>query len=159
MPRESPAAWLVTAIRSGDWVIPSWFQTAEEQEAAASQAQETSARERTLREKAAELESREAAEQRRRMEGELGVGERTRELWERVKALLTERREFSPVLYSAFLLPLNGGTATITTPVQFYCQQLERHSDALKRAIQEVSGKPIEALKVTHFQPATAPDG
>lgn len=159
VPQESPAAWLVTAIRSGDWVIPSWFQTAEEQEAAASQVQKTSARERTLREKAAELESREAAEQRRRMEGELGVGERTREHWERAKLLMAEWGEFSPVFYSAFLLPLNGGTATITTPVQFYCQQIERHSDVLKRAIQEVSGRPIETLEVTHFQPAAAPDG
>jgi hypothetical protein len=156
VPQESPAAWLVTAIRSGDWVIPSWFQTPEEEGAAATQAQHTNARERTLREKAAELESREAAEQRRRMEGELGVGERTREHWERVKLLMGEWGEFSPVFYSAFLLPLNGATATITTPVQFYCQQIERHSDALKRAIQDVCGKPIEALEVRHFEPGPA---
>lgn len=159
IPQESPAAWVVSAIRSGDWVIPSWFRTPEEEKAAVAREQAADAMVRTARERAIAEAQSEAMAQRRRMEEKLGVGDRTREYWERAKLLLEQWGEFSPVFYSAFLLPLKGRTATIATPVQFYCQQLERNADALKRAIQEVSGKPIETLKVIHFQPDTGPDG
>ena len=73
-----------------------------------------------------------------------------------MKALLTERAEFSIAFHSAFLLPLNGRTATIATPVQFYCQVIEQRADALRTALSEVSGKEIETIEVRLFEPTAA---
>ena len=88
-----------------------------------------------------EREQHEAEEQRRAVERELGVGERTRETWEAVKALLQEREEFSIAFHSTFLLPLNGRMATLATAVPFFSKMIEKHSDALRAALTEVSGR------------------
>jgi hypothetical protein len=90
----------------------------------------------------------------------LGVGERASELWDQVKSLLETRRESSVALHSAFLLPLNGRTATIVTPIQFFAQVIEKRADIIRGAIEEVSGQRIERLEVklsefTHEQAQT----
>jgi hypothetical protein len=148
MPRESPGAWIVTAIKSGDWVIPDWFQTPEEEAVLAVERTKAFETERRQREEEAERESQKARAERKAMEVALGVGERASELWEQVRALLEARRESSIALHSAFLLPLNGRIATIATPVQFFAQVIERRADIIRRAIEEVSGQQIERLEV-----------
>ena len=157
VPDESPAAWLVSAIRSGDWVIPSWFQTPEERQAEVAERKKLAEEDAKRRQADLEREQREAEEQRRAVERKLGVGERTRETWEAVKALLEEREQFSIAFHSTFLLPLNGRTATLATTVPFFSKMIEKHSDALRAALTEVSGREIDAIAVEVFEPtATA---
>lgn len=110
--------------------------------------------ERQRQAEAAETERQAAEEQRSAMEAQLGVGERTRALWEQVKSVLNERQEFSLAFHSAFLLPLNGRRVTIATPIQFYCQAIEKRTGVLKQAIEEVSGKQLEAIEVRFIEPA-----
>ena len=158
IPQESPAAWLVSAIRSGDWVIPSWFHTPEEQQAAAAAQEKVAEEDGKRRQADLEREQHEAEEQRRAVERELGVGERTRETWEAVKALLQEREEFSIAFHSTFLLPLNGRVATLATAVPFFSKMIEKHSDALRAALREVSGREIDTIAVQVFEPTTTTD-
>jgi len=156
VPQESPAAWIVSAIRSGDWVIPGWFQTPEEQAAAAAEKGKAAEAERRKREAQLEQERQEAEDQRRAIETQLGVGERTRDTWERVKELLVEREEFSIAYHSAYLLPLNGRVATVATSIPFFRDVIQKHIDGLRMALSEVSGKEIETIEVRLFEPAAA---
>ncbi len=153
MPHESPAAWIVTAIRSGDWVIPDWFQTPEEQAAAAAQEVQLVEAERRRRDEEAELERRKAEQQRRAVESELGVGESTRETWERVQDLLRDTEHFSVAFLGSHLLPLNGRVATVVTSAPFFREVIEKRAEALCSVISEVSGKNIEVVEVKLFQP------
>lgn len=153
VPQESPATWIVSAIRSGDWVIPSWFQTPEEQAATAAEKGKAAEDERTSREAQLEQERQEAEDQRRAVEAQLGVGERTRDTWERVKELLRERDEFSIAFHSAYLMPLNGRMATLATSIPFFREVIEKRADALCSVISEVSGREIEVVEVKLFQP------
>ena len=158
MPRESPAAWIVTAIRSGDWVIPDWFQTPEEQKAVAAQQVQLDKEEQRRQDEQADIERQRAEEQRRAVETELGIGERTRDTWERVKELLREKDQFSVAFYSSYLLPLNGRVATVAASVPFFCEVIEKHASDLRAVISEVSGKNIEAIEVRFIEPAATGD-
>lgn len=138
LPHESPAAWVVAAIRSEDWVIPEWFQT--EEEAARDAAQ-------FVKEKGAELEAQREAEMRQcrrirsSIETELGIGEGTRNIWERTKDRLAELDKMSPALHSAYLLPIRGKTATIVTPVPLFCEYIQRILPTIRDIIREISEK------------------
>lgn len=156
VPQESPAAWIVSAIRSGDWVIPSWYRTPEEQQVAAAEQERVAEEEQRRRQEQLEQERHEAEDQRRAIEAELGVGERTRETWERVKELLLERDEFSIAYHSAYLMPLNGRVATVATSIPFFREVIEKRSEGLRRALSDVAGKEIETIEVRLFEPTTA---
>lgn len=159
VPKESPAAWLVSAIRSKDWVIPDWFETPQEREQRVEQQADLAAEERTRRERDAQAEQREAEAQRRAIESELGIGKRTRDTWDQTRALLAERRQSSPALLSSYLLPIRGAAATIATPVDFFRGVIEARADAIRDALSEVSGKPIETLHTRHIDLATTERG
>jgi hypothetical protein len=45
---------------------------------------------------------------------------------------------------------------TLATPVPFYRTLIEKRAEVVKRAIEDVSGKQIEAVAVKVFEPATA---
>ena len=154
MPKESPAAWLVSAIRSDDWVIPDWFQTPEEKEAARAQSERVVAEERKRREDAEAQERKEAEAQRRTIEKALGIGERERETWRQLLDLLQERRQMSPALFSAYLLPVKDSTAIIATPVKFFCEVLTKHSEAMRAALEEITGSSVEHIEVQHVEPS-----
>lgn len=138
LPHESPAAWVVAAVRSDDWVIPDWFETEEEEAREAAQ---------LVEEKSAELEAQRESElqQCRRIrsmiETELGIGEGTREIWEQTKERLQEQGEMSPALHSAYLLPIRGKTATIVTPVPLFCEYIQKITSDICEIITEISGK------------------
>jgi len=155
VPKESPAAWLVSAIRSKDWVIPDWFETPQEREQRVEQQADLAAEERTRRERDAQAEQRQAEAQRRAIESELGIGKRTRDTWDQTRSLLAERRQSSPALLTSYLLPIKGPVATIATPVDFFRGVIEARADAIRDALSEVIGKPIETLHTRHIDLAT----
>ena len=148
VPKETPAAWLVSAIRSGDWVIPEWFKTPSE-EAATREAQDQAEQDRA-RQQAQEQERdrEEAAAQRRELEDRLGIDDATRELWQRTRELLEERGEGSLALASAFILPFTSDVATVATPVAFFCKVIPRHEAAIRAALEELTGRPVRAVEV-----------
>ena len=48
-------------------------------------------------------------------------------------------------LFSAYLLPLATGVATVATPVQFFCEVIPKHTDAIRAALEE-AGLRVESL-------------
>lgn len=151
-PNESPAAWLVSAIRSEDWVIPDWFQTPEEQQAAQEQTKQVAINEHKRRAQAEAQERKEAEAQRRAMEKALGVGEKERKLWQQTLDLLQERGQMTPALFSAYLLPLKDSTAIIATPVEFFCEVIPRHEETIQTALEQVTGSSVQRIKVRHVE-------
>jgi hypothetical protein len=152
VPKETPAAWLVSAIRSDDWVIPDWFQTPAEQAAEREHKQRVAQAEQQSRAEAADQERQEAAAQRFAIEQELGIGERTRGVWQQTLDLLEEQGQMTPALLSAFLLPLDGSEATIATPVKFFGKVIAENADVIQAALEEVVGESIESVAVKHLQ-------
>jgi len=138
LPHQSPAAWVVAAIRSKDWIIPEWFKTDEEASREAAQRFEYA---NVQLEVQRESELRYCRQIRAGIETELGIGEKTKEIWEQTKQILAERDQMSPALLSAYLLPIRGKTATIVTPVPFFCQYIQRSLPAIAAVIKEASGK------------------
>lgn len=152
VPKETPAAWLVSAIRSEDWVIPDWFRTPEEQAAEKEHKQRVTKAEQRNREEAARQERQAAEAQRLAIEQELGIGERTRAVWQQTIELLQERGQMSPALLSAFLLPLEDSKATIVTPVKFFGKVISQNADTIQAALEEVAGESIEGIQVKHVE-------
>lgn len=148
LPKETPAAWLVSAIRAGDWIIPEWFNTPEEEQAAAAADREAAQERARQQAEAQERDREEAAAQRRELEAQLGIDDATRELWQRVRELLEERGEGSLALASAYLLPLAGDVATVATPVAFFCKVIVRHEEAIRAALEELTGRPVRGVEV-----------
>jgi hypothetical protein len=152
IPKETPAAWLVSAIRSKDWVIPDWFQTPEEQEAGLKQKQREAKAEQESREAAAALERQTAEAQRLAIEQKLGIGEKSRTVWQKTLGLLQERGQMSPALLSTFLLPLEDSKATVATPVKFFSKVIVQNADIIQAALEEVIGKSIRGVEVKHLE-------
>ena len=157
VPRESPAAWLVSAIRSGDWVIPQWFRTPQDEAAETVQRLEAA----DAADKQQELEAQQARQaseaQRRAIERELGIGESTRVIWESAKAILEERKQFSPALFSAYLLPLRGSNAAVVTPVEFFRTVIEAKVEQIRLALEDASGRGIAQVEVRGVVLSTVP--
>jgi hypothetical protein len=149
LPRESPAAWLVAAIRSEDWVIPEWFATAQEREA---ETQRVAEEQRATWAKAEERERQAAARQRAAVEQHLGIGERTSTLWDQARTLLRERGQFSPALFASYLLPIRGSAATVVTPVDIFCRFIESRTDHIAVVLSEILGRPVETIQVKHAE-------
>ncbi len=143
LPHESPAAWLVAAIRSKDWVIPEWYEERERAESSGIEPGEAELAES----RALELEAQREAEQqeyrgiRASIETELGIGASTKAIWEQAKARLEQRGEMSPALLSTYLLPIRGKSAVMVTPVPFFCQYIQRILPLIGDILREVSGK------------------
>jgi hypothetical protein len=152
LPRETPAAWLVSAIRSKDWVIPDWFQTPEEHDAAQEQKQRQARVDQKNREAAAAQEQQAAEAQRLAIEQRLGIDEKSRTIWQKTLGLLQERDQMSPALLSAFLLPLEDGKAIVATPVKFFGKVIAQNADIIQSALEEVTGKGIEGVEVQHLE-------
>ncbi len=148
VPRETPAAWIVSAIQSGDWTIPEWFKTPEEQVQEAVTSQRQAASDRRRQETAEREESGAAEAQRQAVEDRLGIGEDTREVWAQALVLLRERDQGTVALSSAFLLPLQKGVATIATPIPFFRRVIADHGDNVRVALEEVTGQSIERIEV-----------
>lgn len=151
LPQETPAAWLVSALRAGDWIIPSWFTTpAEEQAAAEAQAQEQAAQALARRQAEAE-EQAAAAAQRRATEARLGIDPATADLWRQAVDLLAQRGEGSIALSSAYLLPVAGvEVAQITSPVEYFARMLAdlARREEIRRALSEVMGRQLAGVEV-----------
>jgi hypothetical protein len=152
VPKESPAAWIVSAIRSEDWVIPDWFQTPEEKAEAKAAKQRVAEEERRSREQAADQERQAAEAQRRALEEGLGIGEEARELWDRTRELLQERGQMTPALFSAYLLPLRDGAAAIATPVEFFVEVIEQHAADIRAALEDTTEHTVERIEVRLVQ-------
>jgi Helix-turn-helix domain len=150
VPQETPAAWLVAAIRSEDWRLPAWFEAAEEQRLEQGRQQQLAASERKRLESERAEEEQRDAEQRQQIESELGIEAKTRRLWEDTRTLLETRGEMSPALLSAYLLPLDDAAATIVTPVKFFCQVIERDADVIREALQTAAKSAVGRVRVEH---------
>lgn len=156
-PNETPAAWLVSAIRAGDWIIPEWFKTPEEQ-AAAREAEDQAAAERgRLQDEAAARDREEAAAQRLAFEDGLGVDDEARRLWQQTRDLLEARGEGSIALAATYLLPVTSDVATLATPVAFFCDRLADRAEAIRAALQEASGRPVREVKIELVKPEVTP--
>jgi len=150
VPQDTPAAWLVAAIRSEDWSLPAWFEAMEAQQGDEGRRQRLAASERKRLEQEREEEEHRDAEQREQIERELGIEGKTRRLWEEARAVLADRGEMSPTLLSAYLLPIEDGLATIVTPVKFFCQVIERDTAAIREALQQVTKGVVRRVTVAH---------
>ena len=60
----------------------------------------------------------------------------------------------SPALFSAYLLPVKDSTAIIATPVKFFCEVLTKHSEAMRAALEEITGSSVEHIEVQHVEPS-----
>jgi hypothetical protein len=137
LPHESPAAWTVAAIRSRDWQIPEWFEKRHEPEPP----EDMVSAGRAEMEAQREAEHSEYRQIRAAIEAELGVGEGTKQIWEQAQRKLEERGEMSPALLSTYLLPIRGKTATLVTPVPFFCQWIQRSLPLIGDILRQVTGK------------------
>jgi len=152
-PNETPAAWLVAAIRAGDWIIPEWFKTPEEH-AAAAEEEDRAAQELARRQEEAEAREREeAAAQRLAFEERLGVDDEARRLWQRTRELLDARGEGSIALAASYLLPVTSDVATLATPVAFFCDRLADRAETIRAALEEASGRPVREVKIELVKP------
>lgn len=138
LPHESPAAWTVAAIRSKDWQIPEWFKTTDETEREAAEFVEQASAEAEAQREAEHQQYRQI---RAAIETELGIGEGTKDIWERAREMLQECGQMSPALLSTYLLPIRGKTATLVTPVPFFCQYIQRILPLIGDILREVTGK------------------
>ncbi len=153
LPHESPAAWLVAAIRSKDWQIPDWFNPEEEVQREAAEWIDTA---NAQLEAQREAEHQQYRQIRAAIETELGIGEGTKEIWDRTKEKLKERGEMSPALLSTYLLPIRGKTAVLVTPVPFFCQYIQRSLPLVGDILREVTAKPelnVEVACQEHLAP------
>jgi hypothetical protein len=150
LPLDTPAAWLVTVIQSGDWVIPEWFRTPEEREVEAQvrRRQATKHQERLRQEE--EQERHEAQTQRQSIEQSLGVDAHTCGIWDQARSLLRSRKGMSSALLTAYLLPISDATATIVMPVEYFCRVIERDAELIRGALEEVSGRVIKIIEAKH---------
>jgi hypothetical protein len=141
--RSGPAAFLVAALRNG-WPLPERGVGGNEKKAAelarVAEEQEIAAAEEAMRE-------------RNRMEESLGIDDETRGLWDDVRERLRRDGHDHWVLASAYLGPLKRGTATVTTPAEVLVGPLEERGEAIRAALQEVTGKPVKAVEVQVAQP------
>jgi len=157
LPNETPAAWLVSAIRAGDWIIPDWFATPEEQ-AAAEVADREAKQELARRQEEAEAREREeAAAQRLAFEERLGVDDEARRLWQGTRELLDARGEGSIALATAYLLPVTSDVATLATTVAFFCDRLADRAETIRAALEEASGRPVREVKIELVKPEVKP--
>ena len=142
LPRESPAAYLVAMMRDESARVPEWF--AEELDAAAlSVAEEAQRREQWDQQRRQEAD--EDRKTRERIEAELGIGPRTRELWEQAKALLDKRGALYPSLLMSYLLPLRrGSVATVVAPAAIIVPSIEERADEVAEALGELLGRPVK---------------
>ena len=143
----SPAAYLVAAIK-GDWAIPRWFKTPEEEAAELADRRRRSEAELVARQQAEESDRCEQEQERRRIEDELGIDEPTRVVWTGAKARLVDVAGLQWALATSYLLPLSGGTAVIAAGNRFFRARIEEHLPALRTVIAETAGRPIETVDV-----------
>ena len=129
-------------------MIPDWFRTPEERAAEEAARRTVAEAERRRREEGQDRERAEAAERRRALEDRLGIGDEARELWDRARELLQERGQMTACLLGSYLLPVVNGTATIATAVPFFAETIPRHAEAMRAAVEEVSGQQIAKVEV-----------
>jgi len=145
LPHESPAAWVVAAIRSKDWQIPEWFDRSAQPVEDAEDDTELAARLEAQR----RAEHAEYERIRTGIEMELGIGETTKRLWVDAQSMLEKREEMTPALLSTYLLPIRGRKATLVTPVPFFCQYIERALPAIADVLRELTGKSDLTLEIS----------
>ncbi len=148
VPKETPAAWIVAAIGSPDWVIPEWFQTPEEEEEIERRRQAALAEETRRREEAEAIERQAAEAQRSAVEEDLGIDAATRELWAQTLALLQTRGKMTTALFGSYLLPIARGVATVATAVEFFRVVIQQHAEDIRQALEEVSGHSVTRIEV-----------
>ncbi len=82
----------------------------------------------------------------------MGIGEKSRTVWQKMIGLLQARGQMGPALLSAFLLPLEDGKATIAIPVKFFRKVIVQNADIIQAALEEVIGKSIRGVEVKHLE-------
>lgn len=146
-PKESVAAWLVTAIREG-WKAPSSFKTIAEGVI-------TQARKRWKTE--AELKRQQQQEdaddtrtniERRAFLRRLGVDEQTEAIWQQAQDILRERSQWAIALAEAYLVEVDEKLCVIV-PYEFSRQRIEAIQDHIEAALSEVLGRPAR-IQVIH---------
>lgn len=148
VPKETPAAWIVAAINSPDWVIPEWFRTPEEEEEIDRRRQAALAEETRRREEAEAVERQAAEAQRNALEEDLGIDAATRELWAQTLTLLQARGKMTTALFGSYLLPIARGVATVATAVEFFRVVIQQHAEDIRQALEEVSGRSVKRIEV-----------
>ncbi len=153
LPNETPAAWLVAAVRAGDWIIPDWFKTPQQQAAAEAADREAEQELARRQEEAAAREREEAAAQRLAFEDSIGVDDEARRLWQQARELLDARGEGSIALAAAYLLPVTSDVATLATPVAFFRDRLADRAETIRAALAEASGRPVREIRIELVKP------
>jgi hypothetical protein len=62
----------------------------------------------------------------------------------------------TPALLSTYLLPIRGRTATLVTPVPFFCQYIERSVPAIAEILRDLTAKPDLCIEIScheHLSP------
>jgi len=143
LPRHSPAAWTVAAIKHPEWNIGRSATPPEE--AASEPALERAA---TPEELPAPGGSQVLA--RDALEDSLGIGPGTREVWDQAMETMQAQGTFTNALHAAFLLPVRGRTATVIIPAPLLERYLVPIHEPLQEALRAATGNPRLRLRIEH---------
>jgi hypothetical protein len=154
LPRESPAAWTVAAIKHPEWNIgrvsapPAEPPTPQAPAVAAVPAVEAPK---------APLEPEgpppsDGVSARGAIEDVLGIGPGTRRVWATVVEAIRDQGIFTNALHAAFLLPIRGRTATLVIPAPVLERYLVKIHEPLQRALRDATGNPRLRLRIEYRQ-------
>ena len=137
-PRQSPAAWIVAALRDEYELAATGEQTARETE---QEAQIATDLQRVV-EQQREQQSEEYQAQRQEKLHELGVSPETDQLWQRVQERLKQGDAWSPALHLAFLARVSEDKAVIITQYPIVRQRLSQKDRlrAIRRTLYDLTG-------------------
>ena len=143
-PRESPAAWLIAALRD-DYSIPQY-------ERASAQAQSGLSPARLAAESArrtADLERRLRMERRILLEDH-GVEQDVENMWQNARKRLRDRNEGSPVLAAAVLRVTSSGKAELLVPRPML-ERIKEDATLIQAAVEAEAGCAMQ-LKIKSLQ-------
>lgn len=155
-PKESPPAWLVSAVTEG-WEIPSWFKTADE--VAAESAKQTRAEEEGLRllDQQRKWEEAKMVKARGRSLRSLGIAKGTDLLWTKVNEWLRERNLWRPALSTAVLARVTEEYALVLCGYPFSLEMVRGSAAVIGQALEALTGRAVEVevgLEPTLFEAA-----
>jgi hypothetical protein len=82
----------------------------------------------------------------------LGIGPGTRQIWGQALQLMKEQGTFTNALYTAFLLPIRGRTATVVIPAPFLERYLVSIHEPLQAALRTLTNNPHLRLRIEYRQ-------
>jgi len=146
-PKQSVAAWLVSAIREG-WKPPSSFTTTAEELISQARKRWKTKIEAKHRQQQEDAEDTKTNRERHELLRRLGIDERTEAIWQQTQDILQERSQWAIALAEAYLVKADDELCVVV-PYEFSRQRVEDIQDHIEAALSEVLGKPAR-IQVIH---------